>query len=67
MTSEFKIPTDLIGPKELAPIVGLSEATIRSDATRRPSRLPPRFLVPGSNRLKWSKAVAMAWLEAQQM
>ena len=67
MTTEFKIPNDLIGPKELAPIVGLSEATIRSDATRRPDRLPPRFLIPGSNRLKWSRRVALAWVESHNL
>lgn len=67
MSNEYTIPTDLIGPAELAKLISLSEATIRSDVTRRPDRLPKRFLMPGSNRLRWSKAAVLAWIEAQQL
>jgi hypothetical protein len=59
-------PTDLLGPKELAPLVRLTEATVRADASRRPGRLPPRYLVPGSNRLMWLRSTVEKWLKDNQ-
>jgi hypothetical protein len=59
------IPPDLIGPDVLAPLVRLSPASIRSDVSRRPWRLPPRFQLAGSNRLWWSRATVDKWLREQ--
>lgn len=58
---------DLVYLPELAKMIGLSEATIRSDLTRRPQRIPPRHLIPGKSTLAWRRASVLAWLEAQKM
>ncbi len=43
----------LLTPKEVA---------VRSDVHRAPHRLPPRVLMPGSNRLRWNAKTVAAWL-----
>jgi len=62
MTTTTEIPNDLIGPAELAPLIHLTEASVRSDVSRRPWRLPPRVGLPGSNRLKWSLKAVKEWI-----
>jgi predicted DNA-binding transcriptional regulator AlpA len=52
----------LIGPREVGAMIGLSAATVRSDVSRRPERLPPRTLVRGTNRLWWSLSKVERWL-----
>ena len=59
------LPKELLDVAELAKILQLSEATIRSDLSRRQYRLPPRLLLLGTNRLVWSRAAVAEWLEAR--
>jgi predicted DNA-binding transcriptional regulator AlpA len=61
------LPPGLIGVTELSEMLQLSEATIRSDLSRRPHRLPPRCLLLGTNRLAWTKVSVDAWLEARAL
>jgi predicted DNA-binding transcriptional regulator AlpA len=52
--------------KELAAILHLSPYTVRSDAIRRPERLPPSLVVPGSRRRLWLEEDVDAWLNRQR-
>ena len=52
----------LLTPKEVAELLRKSEASVRSDVHRAPHRLPPRVLMPGSNRLRWNAKTVAAWL-----
>jgi len=49
-------------PKDLAPLLGRAESTIKTDVRRRPDTLPPRLRIPGSNRLIWLEKDVVAWL-----
>lgn len=53
----------IIGPQQLAELLGRSISTIRADACRRPKCLPPRFTLPGSNRLAWRLSTVEHWLD----
>lgn len=49
----------LIGIKELSIQLKRSEATIRTQVTREPWKLPPRF--PGTSQVLWMWSVVIAW------
>lgn len=50
----------LIGIKELAQILHRAEATVRTQATREPHKLPPRFR-DGTNSVLWRLCDVWAW------
>lgn len=52
----------LLKINDLAAILGKSPLTIRVDASRRPRTLPPRLIMPGSNRVIWAEADVLKWL-----
>lgn len=58
---------DLLTPRELAIILHKSEATIRSDVHRAPTRLPPRLLLPNCNKLLWLRITVETWLVQHQV
>lgn len=53
----------MLRAEDLAPLLGRAASTIKTDVRRRPETLPPRFKVPGSNRLMWLEADVLAWIE----
>lgn len=56
----------LIGIKELALRLHRAEATVRTQVTREPGKLPPRFFIPGSNQVVWMLSVVCDWMIQQQ-
>lgn len=54
----------IVGIAYLAPLVGRAESTIRVDVSRRPETLPPRLVIPGSNKVMWLESDVLAWLNA---
>jgi hypothetical protein len=48
---------------QLAKLVHKSPASVRSDASRNPSALPPICRLPGNKRLLWRLEDVQAWLE----
>lgn len=56
----------MLHAEDLAPLLGRAVSTIKTDVRRRPETLPPRFKVPGSNRLMWLEADVLAWIEEQR-
>lgn len=65
-TASLPFSLDLLNPQQLASILHKSEATIRSDIHRAPERLPPRVIVPNSNKLLWLRSTVEAWLVQHQ-
>lgn len=55
----------MLKAEDLAPLVGRAASTIKTDARRRPESLPPRFRIPGSNRLMWLEADVLEWINEQ--
>lgn len=51
----------LLTVHDLALILCRSAATILSDLTRAPERVPPRCLLPGHNRNLWRPEDVQAW------
>jgi len=56
--------TALLCVDELAELLHKSPASIRSDASRNPSALPPICRLPGNKRLLWRMEDVAAWLAA---
>lgn len=56
----------MLRAEDLAPLLGRAVSTIKTDVRRRPETLPPRFKIPGSNRVMWLEADVLAWIEAQR-
>lgn len=56
----------LIGIKELASRLRRAESTVRTQVTREPGKLPPRFFIPGSNQVVWMLSVVCDWMLQQQ-
>jgi hypothetical protein len=54
---------ELIGVAQLAQLIHKSSASVRSDASRNPSALPPICRLPGNRRLLWRLEDVAAWLE----
>ena len=52
----------LLKAEDLASLLGRAASTIKSDVRRRPETLPPRFKVPGTNRLRWLEADVVEWM-----
>ena len=52
--------------EDLAPILGRAASTIKVDVRRRPHTLPPRFKIPGSNRVRWLEADVLEWVRKQR-
>ena len=48
---------------QLAKLVHKSPSSVRSDASRNPSALPPICRLPGNKRLLWRLEDVQAWLE----
>ena len=51
---------------DLAKILCKSPVTIRVDVSRRPETLPPRLVMPGSNRVIWAESDVNEWLSKRQ-
>ncbi len=56
----------LIGITQLAERLNRAAATVRTQVTREPQKLPPRFLMPGSNQVAWMLSVVIEWMVQQQ-
>lgn len=56
------MPEELIGVEELAPMLGLTVATVKADVSRRPHVLPPRVMFPGSRRVRWLRSTVERWV-----
>jgi len=56
----------LLKIKDMAEILGRSPLTVRVDVSRRPETLPPRIVMPGSNRVVWDANDVSEWLAKQK-
>lgn len=56
----------LIGVHQLAQRLHRSVATVRTQVTREPKKLPPRFPINGSNQVVWMLSVVIDWMIQQQ-
>lgn len=52
----------LLVVEQLAILIHKSPSSVRSDASRNPSVLPPIFRIPGTKRLLWRMSDVEAWL-----
>jgi len=52
----------ILGPDELADMLGMAASTLKRDAHRKPEKLPPRVKMPGTNRMAWKLATVQAWI-----
>lgn len=64
MSREFVDTCVLIGIPELAARLNRAVATIRTQVTRQPEKLPPRFFIPGSSQVAWLLSDVLAWMVA---
>jgi len=63
MTLGAEITTNgLLAVEQLAILIHKSPSSVRSDASRNPSALPPICRIPGTKRLLWRVADVEAWL-----
>ena len=53
----------LLGPAELAKLLGRSSTMVALDARRKPDTLPPRFVIPGKRALKWRVKDVRDWMQ----
>lgn len=53
---------DVLAVEQLAKLIHKSPASIRSDASRNPSALPPICRLPGNKRLLWRLEDVEIWL-----
>lgn len=54
----------ILTAEDLAPLLGRAASTIKTDVRRRPSTLPPRLRIPGSNRVLWLEADVLEWIQS---
>lgn len=54
--------SELLTTADLARILRKSVHSIRSDLVRNPRSLPPRCVIPGTNRILWRRQDVEAWL-----
>lgn len=66
LTQQLVDNCQLIGIRELANRLYRKEATIRTQVSREPNKLPPRFPIPGSNQVVWMLATVINWMLEQQ-
>jgi hypothetical protein len=59
----FNILSEILAVEQLSKLIHKSPASIRSDASRNPSVLPPICRLPGNKRLLWRMQDVLAWLE----
>jgi hypothetical protein len=53
---------EVLTVEQLGELIHKSPASIRSDASRNPSALPPICRLPGTKRLLWRLADVQSWL-----
>lgn len=53
----------IVGPEFLMPIMGCTLSTIKVYARSQPEKLPPRFRIPGSNRIRFAMPDVLDWVE----
>jgi len=53
----------MLHAEDLAPLLGRAVSTIKTDVRRRPETLPPRFRIPGSNRVMWLESDVLEWIQ----
>lgn len=54
---------NLLSVDQLAELIHKSPSSVRSDASRNPSTLPPICRLPGNKRLLWRIEDVSAWFE----
>lgn len=57
---------ETIGVEGLAKALQKEPSTIYMDVSRRPESLPPRLLIPNSNRLVWRVKDVAEWMEERK-
>jgi predicted DNA-binding transcriptional regulator AlpA len=53
----------LLTAEQVANLLGISPATLRSDVHRNPQAVPPRVRIPGRKRLCWREKDVEAWVD----
>ena len=56
----------LIGIEQIAERIHRAVSTVRTQVSREPEKLPPRFLIHGSNQVVWMLRVVIDWMIQQQ-
>lgn len=64
VSREFVDTCVLIGIPELAARLNRAVATVRTQVTREPGKLPPRFFIPDSSQVVWMLSDVLAWMMA---
>jgi predicted DNA-binding transcriptional regulator AlpA len=52
---------------ELADILNRSPATIATQVSKSPEKLPPRLMLPGSRKVLWLKSDVEEWIESHRL
>lgn len=60
--ARLKMETELLTVEQLGAILRKSPASVRADASRNPSALPPICRLPGNHRLLWRSEDVFAWV-----
>ena len=57
---------ELLNSEDLARMLRRSVASIWTESSRAPERLPPRVQVPNTRKLYWRKSTVLAWLREHE-
>ena len=58
--------TETMDVQDMAELLHKAPRTVAIQVTRSPHLLPPRVVIPGSNRVLWLRATVMAWLKRHE-
>lgn len=62
---QIRVPTmQTLTIEDLATLLNRSPATIATEVTKFPNKLPPRIKLPGSRRVLWLKEDVEEWINA---
>ncbi len=54
----------IVGPEYIAELLGIEVSTVKMDARRSPTSLPPRLAIPGRKALMWVEEDVIEWLNS---
>ena len=55
---------NIVGPEYIAELLGIEVSTVKMDARRSPTSLPPRLAIPGRKALMWIEEDVIDWLNS---
>lgn len=66
MANSTPLDDELLNSEDLARMLRRSVASIWTESSRAPERLPPRVQVPNTRKLYWRKSTVLAWLREHE-